>query len=378
MAEPGQGDRTEKPTRQKLRQARREGEVARSREIAMAVGMVAGLYVFGRLLPGYLEDFHTLFQLAFLIPIGEANLTPALSSVVAQAGWLVIKMILPLLLIPAAVLAAALVPGGWLWSTRHWAVRFKRMSPAANLGQLFGARHTGTVFVAWAKAIVLSLVLWQLSADALGGYEALQRMPLGTALQSAAGRMFDGLLALLTVLIAFALLDVPMQAFLFMRRQRMSRQELKEEMKSTEGRPEVRRRVRELQQRLARRGVRQAVPQADVVVVNPTHYAVALKYDAGRAEAPFVLAKGVDETALYIREVAVEHGIEVLTLPPLARALYHTSQVQQQIPAVLYQAVSQVLHYVLQLQAFRAGRRVASPRIPAHLVVPPGLDRSQA
>src|SRR5690606_33024917 len=109
------------------------------------------------------------------------------------------------------------------------------------------------------------------------------------------------------------------------------------------------------------------------VVVNPEHYAVALKYDESRAAAPFVLAKGIDETALYIRRVAEEHGVEVVVLPPLARAIYNTSQVNQQIPAALYQAVARVLSYVLQIQAFRAGRRVTPPALPRDLAVPHSL-----
>jgi len=125
-----------------------------------------------------------------------------------------------------------------------------------------------------------------------------------------------------------------------------------------------------LQHQIARRSVRKMVSAADVVIVNPEHYAVALKYDDARAEAPFVVAKGIDEMALYIRQVANEHGIDVLAQPPLARAIYHTSQVQQQIPAALYKAVAQVLNYVLQLKAFHAGRRSAQPHFPNEIVVP--------
>jgi flagellar biosynthetic protein FlhB len=190
--------------------------------------------------------------------------------------------------------------------------------------------------------------------------------------------LFDSLMALVMVFVLFAVVDVPLQAFLFARNQRMSKQEVKEEHKSTEGRPEVRQRIRQLQHQLARRSVRKTVPTADVVIVNPEHYAVALKYDTKRAEAPFVVAKGVDEMALYIKRLALEHKVEVLALPPLARAIYNTSQVQQQIPAQLYQAVSQVLNYVLQLNAFRSGRRQAPPGFPNEVAVPPHLSEVPA
>jgi flagellar biosynthetic protein FlhB len=225
---------------------------------------------------------------------------------------------------------------------------------------------------------MLGVVLWMVSRAGMKAYVELQRMPLTDAIAAGSSLAFDALMAMVAVFVVFALIDVPLQHFLFMRNQRMSKQEIKEEHKSNEGRPEVKQRIRQLQQQLARRSVRSTVPTADVVIVNPEHYAVALKYDTARAEAPFVVAKGVDEMALYIRQVAKENNVETLTLPPLARAIYNTSQVQQQIPAQLYQAVSQVLNYILQLNAFRAGRRQAPPRFPHEMDVPSHLSEKQA
>jgi flagellar biosynthetic protein FlhB len=160
------------------------------------------------------------------------------------------------------------------------------------------------------------------------------------------------------------------QTFVFMREQRMSKREVKEEHKTSEGRPEIKQRIRQIQQKMSRGAVRKAVPTADVVIVNPEHYAVAVKYDERRAQAPFVIAKGVDEMALFIKALAIEHDVEVVTLPPLARAIYNTSQVNQQIPAALYEAVASVLAYVLQIQAFRKGRRNALPALPSDLSFP--------
>jgi flagellar biosynthetic protein FlhB len=259
-------------------------------------------------------------------------------------------------------------------SASNLAPRFDRLSPLKNLGQLASSKHWSTVAVSLGKAALLGVVLVHVVRSSLGTWVDLQRMSLGDALPRGAGLMFDGLMSLVAVFLIFALIDVPLQAFLFARNQRMSKQELKEEYKSTEGKPEVRARIRQLQQQMARRNVNKTVPTADVVIVNPEHYAVALKYDAGRAEAPFVVAKGIDEMALYMRQVAAKHEIEIIALPPLARAIYNTSQVQQQIPAQLYQAVSQVLNYVLQLNAFRTGRRQAPPRFPNEVVVPTHLS----
>lgn len=374
MAEASGGDKTEKASQQKLRKSREQGQVVRSRDLASAIGVLVSLKLLVWLLPGYLAEFRTLFALVFA-PLGaEGALDNALSTVFGDALALLIKMVLPLFVVPLAILLGALVPGGWVISTSHWAPKLERMSPAKNLGRLFSGKHAFELGTTLAKAGVLGAVLLHVGRSGVGGYVALQRMPLDEAMAAGAGLMLDGLMALCSVFIVFAVIDVPAQAFFFARGQRMSKQDLKEEHKSNEGRPEVRQRIRQLQRQLSRRGVRKTVPTADVVIVNPEHYAVALKYDEARAEAPYVVAKGIDEMALYIRQVAHEHGIETLVLPPLARAIYHTSQVQQQIPAQLYQAVSQVLNYVLQMKAFRTGRRALQPQFPNEVVVPPDLS----
>jgi flagellar biosynthetic protein FlhB len=368
------GDKTEKASAQKLRKAREQGNVVRSKDLATAVGILASLKLFVFLLPGYLESFRALFRLVY-VPMGAAGSAEnALSVVWSSAGMLLMKMVLPLLGVPLAIVAASMVPGGLVISGASLMPKFDRFSPIRNLGQLASGKHWTTFGVSLLKAGLLGVVLVHVMRSGLSAWVDLQRMPLNDALLRGANLMFDGLMALVAVFLIFALIDVPLQAFLFARGQRMSKQEVKEEYKSSEGKPEVKARIRQLQQQMARRNVNNTVPTADVVIVNPEHYAVALKYDADRAEAPFVIAKGVDEMALYIRAVAAKHNIETIALPPLARAIYNTSQVQQQIPAQLYQAVSQVLNYVLQLNAFRAGRRQAPPRFPNEVAVPAHLS----
>jgi len=374
MADDTGGDKSEKASAQKLKKAREQGQVVRSKDLATAVGVLASLKLFMLLLPGYLESFRSLFRLVYA-PLGAAgSIENAMSVVWGGAAVLLVKMVLPLLGVPLAVVAASLVPGGWVVSTNNLVPKFDRFSPVKNLGQLASGKHWTQFATSLAKAALLALVLVHVVRSALLAWVNLQRMPLSDALLHGAGMMFDGLMALVAVFVLFALIDVPLQAFMFARNQRMSKQEVKEEYKSTEGKPEIRARIRQLQQQMARRNVNKTVPTADVVIVNPEHYAVALKYDTKRAEAPFVVAKGIDEMALYIRQVAAKHQIETIALPPLARAIYNTSQVQQQIPAALYQAVSQVLNYVLQLNAFRAGRRQAAPRFPSDVAVPAALS----
>ena len=374
MADTSTGDKTEKASQQKLKKSREEGQVVRSRDLSSAIGILVSLKLFVWLLPGYYADFLEIFHEAFAPFDSRGALDNAQSMLFSNAMWLLIKMVLPLFVVPLFVVLGSMVPGGWVISTSHWAPKMERLSPAANLGRLFSAKHAFEFAVSLGKAGVLCWVLVHVSRSTIKDYTQLQHMPLGVAMTTGANLMLDGLMAMCSVFIMFAVIDVPAQAFFFAKGQRMSKHDMKEEHKSNEGRPEVKNRIRQLQRAMARRSARKTVPTADVVIVNPEHYAVALKYDESRAEAPYVIAKGVDEMALYIRQIAEEHRIEVLELAPLARAIYNTSQVNQQIPVQLYQAVSQVLNYVLQLQAFRTGRRAAQPAFPNEMVIPSAMS----
>ncbi|MBS1190292.1 MAG: flhB [Rhodocyclaceae bacterium] len=373
MAESSSADKSEKASPQKLRKAREQGQVVRSRDLSTTIGILVSLKLIVLLAPAYLEDFRELFGQSFAPLAGEGGLENAWSMAFAGAMLLFIKMILPLFAVPAAIVVGSLFPGGWVFSSVHLTPRLDRLDPVSNLGRLFSGKRVGEVAVSIVKALTLGAVLVYVSRGTVTDYLRLQGMPLDQALLHGAGLVIDGLMALCLVFVLFAFIDLPVQSFFFLRGQRMSKQEVKEEYKTSEGRPEVRQRIRQLQRQLARRGVRKTVPTADAVIVNPEHYAVALKYDENRAEAPFVVAKGVDAMALYIREVAVEHGVQVVPMPPLARAIYNTSQVNQQIPVPLYKAVAQVLNYVLQLKAFQSGRRTAPPQLPDDLAVPSHL-----
>lgn len=371
---PGSGDKSEKPSEQKLRKTREQGQVVRSRDLATAIGILVTLKLFVLLLPGYLDDLRALFHQGFAPLAGEGTLDNVWSMTFGLTMGVLLKMLLPLFVVPLASLVGGLVPGGWVFTTTHWMPKMERLSPAKNLGKLASGKHWAEVLASVAKAAAVGGVLWWVTRSGADAYMLLPRRTLDQALLHGAGLMLDGVMAMCAVFVLFALIDVPAQAFFFRQGQRMTKQEVKEEHKSNEGRPEVKQRMRQLQRQMARRSVRKTVPGADVVIVNPEHYAVALKYDEQRAEAPYVVAKGVDEMALYIREVAAEHGVETVPLPPLARAIYNTSQVNQQIPMALYQAVAQVLGYVLQIRAFRQGQRHGAPALPTDLPVPLNLS----
>jgi flagellar biosynthetic protein FlhB len=374
MSESSTGDKTEKASEQKLRKAREKGEVPRSRDLPMAVGVLIAFKLITLMMPMYLEDFRQLFTLGFALLEAEGAQDNVWSASFLHVMSLLAKMVLPLLVLPLVAMLAAVVPGGLVFSTSRWMPNLKRMSPIANLGKLVSAKHYSELAISIGKVACVLTLLVHMSRSMGPEYLALQGQSLDRALLIGSGLVLDALLSLAAILVLFAFIDAPLQHFFFMRGQRMSKHDVKEEHKQQEGRPEVRQRVRQLQRALAQRAVRKTVPEADVVIVNPEHYAVALRYDDKRAEAPFVLAKGVDEMALYIRDIARQHGVQTLTLPPLARALYNSSQVQQQIPAALYQVVAQVLSYVMQLKAFQSGRRHSAPPPPTDLHVPPHLS----
>lgn len=378
MSQQSTGDKTEKATPQKLRKAKQEGQVARSRDIGTAVGVLVALKLVIVLAPGWLIELRRLFALSFADLSADGALGNASSMMFPATLLLIGKMLAPLAAVPVAVVVASLVPGGWVLSGKNMMPKFSRMNPISGLKRLVSGKHYIQFGTTVLKAAALIAVLFIVCRANVIAFTKLQGVPLASALVGGADLFLNSVLALTGMMVVFALIDVPVQRMIFMRDQRMTKRDIKDEMKQSEGKPEVKSRIRQIQRQMARGGIRKAVPTADVVVMNPTHYAVALKYDESKAQAPYVVAKGIDETALFIRDVAKEHSIEVIELPPLARAVYHTSQVNQQIPAALYRAVAQVLTYVLQIKAFRNGQRGLEPTLPSHFDIPEHLQKAKS
>jgi flagellar biosynthetic protein FlhB len=370
VAETPQDDKSEKASAQKLRKSREQGQVARSRDWTTAIGIFLCLQLTVFLIPGYLEDFRELFVRSFVPMPQSGDLENASSTLFSASMVLLFKMVAPLLILPLLIALSSLFPGGFVMSLTPLKPRFDKLNPLSYFKRMFAQRHLLETLASMLKATVLIATLYWITRGSIADYLQLQTRPLPDAIKGGADLMLSGVMALCAVFIVFAIIDLPVQTFVFMREQRMTKREVKEEHKTQEGRPEIKQRIRQIQQKMSRGAVRKAVPTADVVIVNPEHYAVAVKYDEKRAQAPFVIAKGVDEMALFIKALAIEHNVEVVTLPPLARAIYNTSQVNQQIPAALYEAVASVLAYVLQIQAFRKGRRNVLPTLPSDLSFP--------
>ncbi|WP_457673213.1 flagellar biosynthesis protein FlhB [Thiolapillus sp.] len=363
-------ERTEKPTPKRLREAREKGQVARSRELnSTLVLMISALGLWGL---GYLlvADLATMMREGLVVErqmtMDPSALVQQFASLTGEGLWVLAPLFVLLVL---AALAGPMAMGGMVFSTKAISFKLEKINPVKGLARIFSARGLMELVKTLAKFLLVAfasvLLLWSLKDELL----FLSHEPLEAALGHAGSLFVRAFLLLSSVLILVALIDVPFQIHQHNKQLKMSLKEIKDENKETEGRPEVKGKIRALQREMSQRRMMERVPEADVVITNPTHYAVALAYDRESGGAPRVLAKGADLVAMRIREVATAHGVAIVSAPPLARALYATTEIDQEIPAELYVAVAHVLAYVYQLNRARAGEG-EEPDLPADLPVP--------
>lgn len=359
MAENDAQERTEQATPKRLDEARKKGQIPRSRDLSTAaVTLVGGaaLYLLGGQITGQMAE---MMRRSLALSRDEAtdatHMLPALGTAAADGLWLSAPVLAAITL---AAIIAPLALGGWSFSGQAMMPQFSRLNPLEGIKRMFAMRSLIELAKAMAKfgvvAIVASIVLWNDAPTLMG----LGREPLQQAIGHAVQISGKALLVISAGLLIIAGIDVPYQLWQYAKQMRMSREEIREEYKESEGSPEVKGRIRQMQQQLARQRMMQDVPKADVVVTNPTHFAVALKYDEKRMRAPIVVAKGADVIAAKIREVAGEHAVPIFEAPPLARVLYRNVDIGEEIPATLYVAVAQILTYVFQIRvAKRAGQQ---------------------
>lgn len=364
-------------TERKLQKTRKDGQGARSRDLShlAILGMGAAAMLIGaQPLTNHLKLAFT-YQFSFN---AQTVQTPALMlERLLQMGaiGLIACVLFALATISAAVISGILA-GGWIFSFTPVAPKFSRLNPLSGIANLFSKQQMVTVVKMVLMTIILSFVGWKYLS---GGLEEMARVisqPSPMALAMVGEWLAGGVAVLLLVVFLVALIDVPLQAFLFKSRLKMSHQEVKQEHKESEGNPEIKGKLRQKQREIANRASIGAVPKADFVVMNPTHYAVALRYDEANMDAPQVIAKGTDLLAQKIREVANAHDVPVLQSPMLARALYAHAELDQPIPAPLYTAVAQVLAYVYRLKAAMRGEGLM-PQALDDIPVPPELDPHQ-
>ena len=363
MSEQEDQEKTEQPTQKRLEEARKRGDVPRSRDLTAAAVLLAagvGMYYMGSYSGGAI---YNMMRTQLTISPDQALYDGYMLIAVGNAASQVAIGLAPIFgLVMLAAILAPLALGGWSFSTEALAPQFSRLSPMKGIGRMFSMQAVIELCKSLAKFTVVALVaVWVLNRDTK---ELLQ---LGTEPSAASivhafrvtGKAF---IALTAGLLIIAGIDVPIQLWQYNKKLKMTRQEIRDEMKESEGSPEVKGRIRRMQQEMAKRRMMADVPKADVIVTNPTHFAVALRYDENRMRAPIVVAKGADLVAARIREIANENNVTIFEAPPLARALHANVDIGNEIPQGLYAAVAQVLTYVFQLRAAKQGMAIMPTR----------------
>ncbi|HJV61216.1 MAG TPA: flagellar biosynthesis protein FlhB [Albitalea sp.] len=374
MAEDNPSDRNLPASQRKLQKAREEGQVARSRDLGHFGAIAAGGAVLVALAPQLTAWLQQLLADALRFDHAASTRPELMLERLGSMGQALLWVLLPLGAVMALVaVAAGVLIGGWNWTLKPLVPKFDKLNPIAGLPRLFSKQQ----LIDALKACLLALVLGVIGAFYLRGhidsFSGAIELPLPAALQHVGSTVLGGLLLLLLALAIFAAVDAPLQRHLHATRLKMSHQERKQEHKEIEGNAEVKAKIKVRMREMSRRRMLSAVPKADLVVMNPTHYAVALKYDDAKMAAPRVVAKGADLLAMSIRDTAKASKVPVLQAPVLARALYAHAEIDREIPAALFAAVAQVLAYVYQLRAAMSGQVPMPGELPA-LNVPAELD----
>jgi flagellar biosynthetic protein FlhB len=377
MADQDAQDRTLPASARKLQKAREQGQVPRSRDLGHFAAIAVGGAVVVAAMPwatGWLKVrlAQALQFDARSVARPEAMLE-RLAELTASMMWMVLPLGVLMTLVAVGVSAAS---GGWNFTLKPLQPKFSMLDPIAGVGRLFSKQQMIEALKASALALILGTIGALYLKAHVGDFTSMLGMSLPAAVEAGATTVLGGIAMLVLALAAFAVVDVPLQRKLHADRLKMSHQEAKQEHKEAEGNQEVKGKQKAKMREVSRRRMLAAIPKADLVVMNPTHYAVALKYEDGKMGAPRVVAKGVDLLAMKIRDVAKDSQVPVLQAPMLARALYAHTKLDQEIPQALFAAVAQVLAYVYQLRAAMAGRGPAPGELP-ELPVPPELDPHQ-
>ncbi|MFA7632038.1 MAG: flagellar biosynthesis protein FlhB [Thiohalomonadaceae bacterium] len=349
MAESDGQERTEQATPKRQQEAREKGQVPRSRELNTVAALLAAATAF--LVMGDSMTTRLALQMRQNLSLSreqifDVNGLPAhFIAAVVQALWILMPFFV---LMVVVAIGASAVLGGWAFTSISF--KWEKLDPIKGMGRVFGWRGLLEMIKGMAKFMLVALTALLLLKSMGDDFLGLSSESLNLSLGHAGSLLAWAFLLLSATLLIVVFIDVPFQLWDHQRQLRMTKQEVRDEFKHTEGSPEVKGRIRRMQMEIAQRRMMAEVPKADVVVTNPTHYAVALRYDQTGGGAPIVVAKGTELIALKIRNVAQEHDVPVLQAPPLARALYYSTDLDQPVPVGLYRAVAMVLAYVYHLR----------------------------
>lgn len=351
MAEDTGQERTEQPTPRRIQQAREKGQIPTSRELnTMIMMLIAGVSIMF-IGPAIIDNFLDMFKRYLNISrenIFDITAMPVMLETAIIDALITLSPFFTLMIL--AAIAGPLMMGGVTFSPQALSFKWDKLNPITGMGRVFSKKGLVELIKALAKFIIIGATAILFLYTQMDVYLGLGSEPLIQALPHMAKLLVWSFLAIASVLVFIALIDVPFQIWDYTQQLKMTFQEIRDENKDTEGNPEVRGRLKRVQQEMAQRRMMAEVPKADVIITNPEHYSVAIKYDQSNMAAPVVIAKGVDIIAMQIRTIAREHEVPILQAPPLARALHHTTEIDEEIPAALYLAVAQVLAYIFKLR----------------------------
>jgi flagellar biosynthetic protein FlhB len=374
MSEDSDAEKTEPASAKRLEDARKEGDVPRSRELSTFVVLMtagAGLWFTGA---GLVRQLNASMVAGLSLnreQVFDANVL--ILRVTADIAQVMLACLPLALAIMFVAVASPLLIGGFLFTANGFMPKFSKLNPIKGLANMFSTNALVELAKAIAKTIVVGFVAYLVIQSEKDDVMALAVEPLRTGIAHMIDLIGSAFLYIVGGLGIVAAIDAPYQMWHYANKLKMTRQEMIQESKESDGNPQIKAKIRQLQRQMAQRRMMADVPTADVVVTNPTHYAVALKYTDGAGGAPRVVAKGTDEVAAKIRALAAEHHVALLEAPPLARALHKHTEIGDEIPEALYSAVAEVLAYVFQLRAYNKGG-AAHPERPTRLVVPDELD----
>jgi flagellar biosynthetic protein FlhB len=375
MAEDSDAEKTEPASAKRLSDARENGDIPRSREVAtftvlMAAG--AGLWMLGG---GLVDKLSTTLQRGLTLDREQmTNPTVLIERVTTDIGGVMLACLPLAVIIMLVAVVSPLLIGGWNFSAKSFMPNFGKLNPMNGLGNMVSTNALIELLKALAKTLLVGAVAWYVVMSQKDAVIGMALEPLGVATAHLGSMLAKAFLIMVGALGAIAVLDGPYQMWHYADKLKMTRQEVIQESKESDGNPQMKGKIRQMQREMARKRMMSNVPTADVVVTNPTHFAVALKYADGQGGAPRVVAKGTDAVAARIREIAKENKVALLEAPPLARALYKHTDIDDEIPEALYSAVAEVLAYVYQLRAYTKGASDQYPDRPGKLPVPPELD----
>lgn len=374
MAESDGQEKTEQATPKKLQQAREKGQVPRSKDLGTAAVLIAsavGMYIFGSAIASSLFN---VMKRMFSLKRSEAFDTNQFglmwAEVMSTIAWPIIGFVVSLFI---AAFIGSIALGGLTFSSEAMMPKASKMSPIAGFKRMFGMQAVVELLKSIGKFAVIATLAWTLLTFYFPRILALSQTSFPLNVIEALDILLWIFILLCCSLLLIAAVDAPYQIFKHSKELKMTMQEVKDEHKNIEGKPEVKGRQRQLQREVSQRRMMQDVPEADVIVTNPTHFSVALKYDVNGSSAPTVVAKGGDHMAFRIREVAREHEVSIVSSPALARAIYHTTEISEPIPDGLFAAVAQVLAYVYQLEQFKKRKGRRPTKLPKEFEIPDSL-----